>query len=127
MHELAPGTDRLGAEVTVTAEGLWRFHVEAWRDPIAQWRHDAEIKIPRGQDVELMLAEGALLFARAAARSRLTPGQPGDSARTVTADRRSRAARGRRQRPAGHARRRAGRGCRPGTEEPPGRARRPSR
>ncbi len=66
MRELAPGTDRLGAEVTVTAEGLWRFRVVAWRDPIAQWRHDAEIKIPMGQDVEVMLAEGALLFARAA-------------------------------------------------------------
>ncbi len=65
MRERAPGTDRLGAEVTVTAEGLWRFRVAAWRDPIAQWRHDAEIKIPMGQDAELMLAEGALLFARA--------------------------------------------------------------
>jgi starch synthase (maltosyl-transferring) len=42
------------------------YYLAAWRDPIAQWRHDAEIKIPREQDVELMLAEGALLFARAA-------------------------------------------------------------
>src|SRR6202040_1216297 len=50
MAELAPGTDRLGAEVTVTAEGQWHFYVLAWRDPVAQWRHDAEIKIPRGQD-----------------------------------------------------------------------------
>jgi starch synthase (maltosyl-transferring) len=66
MHELAPGTDRLGAEVTVTSEGLWKFYVVAWRDPIAQWKHDAEIKIPRGQDTELVLADGALLFARAA-------------------------------------------------------------
>jgi starch synthase (maltosyl-transferring) len=66
MHELAPGTDRLGADVTVTREGLWRFYVTAWRDPIAQWRHDAEIKIPRGQDTELMLGDGAALFARAA-------------------------------------------------------------
>jgi starch synthase (maltosyl-transferring) len=66
MHELSPGSDRLGAEVRVSSEGLWYYHVAAWRDPIAQWRHDAEIKIPREQDVELMLAEGALLFARAA-------------------------------------------------------------
>src|SRR5207237_646896 len=29
-------------------------------------RHDAEIKIPRGQDVELMFQEGGRLFARAA-------------------------------------------------------------
>ncbi len=74
MHELAPGTDRYGAEVTVTSEGAWQFHVEAWSDPIAHWHHDAAIKIPRGQDVELMLAEGALLFDRAARAIRQPPG-----------------------------------------------------
>ena len=66
MRELAPGTDRYGAEVTVTAEGLWHFQVEAWGDPIAHWRHDAAIKVPLGLETELMLAEGALLFERAA-------------------------------------------------------------
>ncbi len=66
MHELAPGTDRLGASVTVTAEGPWQFQVEAWGDPIAHWRHDAGIKVPRGLETELMLTEGALLFERAA-------------------------------------------------------------
>jgi starch synthase (maltosyl-transferring) len=74
MHEVTPGTDRYRAEVTVTSTGLWRFHVEAWGDPFAHWYHDAGIKIPRGQDVELMLAEGALLFDRAARRVR-EPGQ----------------------------------------------------
>jgi starch synthase (maltosyl-transferring) len=68
MAELAPGTDRYGADVTVTSAGLWRFHVEAWADPIASWHHDAAIKIPAGQDVELMLTEGALLFERAVRR-----------------------------------------------------------
>ncbi len=68
MRELAPGTDRYGADVTVTSEGLWRFHVEAWADPIASWHHDAAIKIPAGQDVELVLTEGALLFERAVRR-----------------------------------------------------------
>jgi len=68
MQDLAPGTDRHGAQVTVTSEGLWQFHVEAWGDPIAHWHHDAAIKVPRGQDVELMLAEGALLFERATRR-----------------------------------------------------------
>ena len=68
MRELAPGTDRYGADVTVTSEGLWRFHVEAWADPIASWHHDAAIKIPAGQDVELMLTEGALLYERAVRR-----------------------------------------------------------
>jgi starch synthase (maltosyl-transferring) len=74
MHELAPGIDRWGADVTVTSEGLWRFHVQAWADPIASWHHDAAIKIPAGQDVELMLTEGALLFERAARRIPLPPG-----------------------------------------------------
>ena len=68
MRELAPGTDRYGADVTVTSEGLWRFHVEAWADPIASWHHDAAIKIPAGQDAELVLTEGALLFERAVRR-----------------------------------------------------------
>jgi starch synthase (maltosyl-transferring) len=74
MRELDPGTDRYGAEVTVTSEGTWQFHVEAWSDPIAHWHHDAAIKVPRGQDVELMLAEGALLFERAARAIRQPPG-----------------------------------------------------
>jgi starch synthase (maltosyl-transferring) len=74
MRLLAPGSDRYGADVTVTCEGLWRFHVEAWGDPIASWRHDAAIKIPAGQDVELMLTEGALLFERAARRIPQPPG-----------------------------------------------------
>jgi starch synthase (maltosyl-transferring) len=74
MRELAPGTDRYGADVTVTCEGLWRFHVEAWADPIASWQHDAAIKIQAEQDVELMLAEGTLLFERAARRIPQPPG-----------------------------------------------------
>src|SRR6516164_9567128 len=74
MRQLAPGTDRWGTDVTVTGEGVWRFHVEAWGDPIASWHHDAAIKIPAGQDVELMLTEGALLFERAARRIPQPPG-----------------------------------------------------
>ena len=74
MRQLTPGTDRWGADVTVTSEGLWRFHVEAWADSIASWHHDAAIKIPAGQDVELMLTEGALLFERAARRIPQPPG-----------------------------------------------------
>src|ERR1700745_1087393 len=76
MRELAPGIDRWGTDVTVTGEGVWRFHVEAWGDPIASWHHDAGIKIPAGQDVELMLTEGALACERPARR---TPQPPGAS------------------------------------------------
>jgi starch synthase (maltosyl-transferring) len=77
MRELAAGTDRYGAEVTVTSEGLWHFEVEAWGDPLAHWRHDAAIKLPLGQDVELTLAEGALLFERAAAQAAKVPRSAG--------------------------------------------------
>jgi len=74
MRELGPGSDRYGGDVTVGGEGVWHFRVESWSDPIAAWQHDAGIKIPRGQDVELMLAEGALLFERAARSIRQPPG-----------------------------------------------------
>ena len=74
MRELGPGTDRYGGDVTVTGEGTWHFRVESWSDPIAAWQHDAGIKVPRGQDVELMLIEGALLFERAARSIRQPPG-----------------------------------------------------
>src|SRR5436305_9531090 len=74
MSELAPGTDRWGADVTVTGEGVWRFHVEAWGDPIASWHHDAAIKIPAGQAVDPMLTDGALLLERAARRIPQPPG-----------------------------------------------------
>ena len=66
MAEVAPGTDRYAADMTAGCVGHWRFAVEAWGDPIAHWRHDAGIKVPRGLDVPLMMAEGALLFERAA-------------------------------------------------------------
>ncbi|MCX5204101.1 alpha-1,4-glucan--maltose-1-phosphate maltosyltransferase [Streptomyces sp. NBC_00237] len=66
MRELAPGTDRWGADVTPDAEGLWSYVVEAWGDPVSTWRHHAGIKIPAGQDTELVLAEGAELYERAA-------------------------------------------------------------
>ncbi|TRV78520.1 alpha-1,4-glucan--maltose-1-phosphate maltosyltransferase [Streptomyces sp. 130] len=66
MRELAPGTDRWGAEVTPDSEGRWTYTVEAWSDPVATWRHAAGIKIPAGIDTALVLAEGAELYERAA-------------------------------------------------------------
>ena len=67
MRELAPGTDRWGAEVTPTSEGRWTYTVEAWGDPVTTWRRHAQIKIPAGIDTELVLEQGALLYERAAA------------------------------------------------------------
>jgi starch synthase (maltosyl-transferring) len=62
----APGTDRWSAEVTVDAEGMWTWVVEAWDDPLGTWWHDAPLKIEAGVDVELMLEEGARVYAEAA-------------------------------------------------------------
>ncbi|MGW0536377.1 alpha-1,4-glucan--maltose-1-phosphate maltosyltransferase [Streptomyces sp. NPDC003032] len=67
MRELAPGTDRWGADVTPDAEGRWTYAVEAWGDPVSTWRHHARIKIPAGLDTDLVLEEGARLHERAAA------------------------------------------------------------
>ncbi|ADI06806.1 alpha-amylase [Streptomyces bingchenggensis BCW-1] len=67
MHELAPGTDRWGAEVTPSAQGRWSYTIEAWSDPIGTWRHHATVKIPAGIDTDLVLEEGARLHERAAA------------------------------------------------------------
>ncbi|HEY3904952.1 MAG TPA: alpha-1,4-glucan--maltose-1-phosphate maltosyltransferase [Streptosporangiaceae bacterium] len=82
MRELAEGSDRYGAEVTPDSQGLWHFKVQAWGDPFAHWRHDAAIKVPIGQDVELMLAEGAQLFDRAAQQAAKAAAKaPGDAAK----------------------------------------------
>ncbi|MFD9073285.1 alpha-1,4-glucan--maltose-1-phosphate maltosyltransferase [Streptomyces lasiicapitis] len=66
MRELSPGSDRWAAEVTPDAEGRWTYTVEAWADPMTEWRRAAEIKIPADLDAGLMLEEGALLHERAA-------------------------------------------------------------
>ncbi|MFF4276952.1 maltotransferase domain-containing protein, partial [Streptomyces sp. NPDC001536] len=66
MRELAPGTDRWGADVTAGEPGHWTFQVEAWGDPITTWRHHAQIKIPAGMDTDLVLEDGARLYERAA-------------------------------------------------------------
>nr|WP_041294869.1 maltotransferase domain-containing protein [Isoptericola variabilis] len=68
MTDVAPGLDRFRGFLQPDAEGDWTFRVEAWSDPYATWARDAVIKAEAGQDVELMLAEGALLFERITAR-----------------------------------------------------------
>jgi starch synthase (maltosyl-transferring) len=83
MAEAMPGTDRHAARVTVGGEGRWQFQVEAWGDSIAHWRHDAGIKVPRGLDVGLMMAEGAILFERAARSIRPNRAVPAGSAGPV--------------------------------------------
>jgi starch synthase (maltosyl-transferring) len=67
MNPGPPGSDLWTVDVTLAEPGGWSFAVEGWSDPYGTWRHDAEIKVPAGIDVELMFAEGAAFFDRAAA------------------------------------------------------------
>ncbi|GAA1622162.1 alpha-1,4-glucan--maltose-1-phosphate maltosyltransferase [Kribbella alba] len=67
MTPVGQGTDRWTVDVTLQEQGAWTFAVEGWSDPYGTWRHNAEIKIPAGIDVDLMFAEGAAFFDRAAA------------------------------------------------------------
>ncbi|WP_165067650.1 alpha-1,4-glucan--maltose-1-phosphate maltosyltransferase [Marisediminicola senii] len=62
----APGTDRWHAEAPVASQGAWSYVVMAWNDDWATWLHNAEIKVPAGVDVELMLTTGSQLLTRAA-------------------------------------------------------------
>ncbi|MGE9351265.1 alpha-1,4-glucan--maltose-1-phosphate maltosyltransferase [Isoptericola variabilis] len=68
MADVAPGLDRfrgfLQPDAPSGPEGDWSFRVEAWSDPYGTWSHDAVIKFDAGQDVDLVLAEGRLLFER---------------------------------------------------------------
>ena len=66
MHKAAEHSDTWQADVRPDTEGEWSFRIEAWGDPLATWRHDAGIKVPAGQDIDLVFEEGALLFERAA-------------------------------------------------------------
>lgn len=70
MRPLQPGTDRWEAEVQLEAEGLWRYRIQAYADEFATWRHNAEVKVPAGIDVELMFTIGHDILVRAAADKR---------------------------------------------------------
>jgi starch synthase (maltosyl-transferring) len=84
MSELAPGTDRYGAQVSADRRGEWTFHVEAWSDPLSTWYHAARVKIPAGIDVELVFEDGARLLERAAVADPVTgPGAARGSRRGV--------------------------------------------
>ncbi|NNG18969.1 alpha-1,4-glucan--maltose-1-phosphate maltosyltransferase [Naumannella sp. ID2617S] len=71
MHPCEPvGFDRWEAWIRPDRMGAWKFRVEGWDDPWHTWEHHAEIKLPAGLDVELVLGEGRLLYAEAAAAAK---------------------------------------------------------
>ncbi|WP_430868626.1 alpha-1,4-glucan--maltose-1-phosphate maltosyltransferase [Demequina aurantiaca] len=61
------GNARYEASFVPSREGLHHFRVEAWSNPYATWAHAAELKIPAGVDVHLMLDEGVAVLTRAVA------------------------------------------------------------
>ena len=68
----APGSDRWHAEAQLPLEGEYRWRVRAFSDDWATWLHNAEIKIPADIDVDVMIALGAELLARAGNRAIVT-------------------------------------------------------
>ena len=65
MTETAPNSDRWRALAALPKAGTWHFRVQAYSDDWATWLHKAEIKVPLGQDVELVFSEGLQLLERA--------------------------------------------------------------
>ena len=65
MHEIGAGLDRWEVDVLLDVQGTWRYSIQAWTDDWATWLHNAEIKIPAGIDVKVMLLIGMELLARA--------------------------------------------------------------
>ncbi|MCB0918415.1 MAG: DUF3416 domain-containing protein [Actinobacteria bacterium] len=60
----ADGIDRWATTFRFMEKGDWSLAIQAWHDPVATWRHKAEIKIPADVDTELELEEGALVLER---------------------------------------------------------------
>jgi starch synthase (maltosyl-transferring) len=92
MSPGAPGTDRWNALARLDQVGVWRFRVQAYSDDWASWLHNAEIKIPLEQDVELVFAEGLVLLRRAGSSKAVRDAVAALSDVTLTPDERLAAA-----------------------------------
>jgi len=68
MRPVGAGLDRWQAEAQLTIAGEWSWQVRAFTDDWATWLHNAELKIPAGVDVDLMITMGRTLLGRAGSR-----------------------------------------------------------
>jgi len=68
MFPGTPGTDRWHTNAQLDSQGTWSWQVRAFADDWATWLHMADIKIPAGVDVDLMIAAGLALLTRAGNR-----------------------------------------------------------
>ena len=103
------GNSRWEGSITPTEIGAHELVIDAWTDRYATWRHEIDVKVAAGQDVELELEEGALLLEDAGrqasagrrTRDRLQAAADGDPPHELHP-----------RRPARRGRRRRGRGAR---------------
>jgi starch synthase (maltosyl-transferring) len=68
MTFVGAGTDRYEATICCPTQGVWSYRIEGWADPVATWRHAAQVKADAGQGVEELavdLEDGARLLERA--------------------------------------------------------------
>ena len=63
LTETFPGSDYFETRVLIDEIGTWSFQVLAYGDDFETWHHNATVKIPVGQDTELMIMEALALFA----------------------------------------------------------------
>lgn len=66
LHPIGEGIDRWRTEAVLAVKGNYSWLISAWNDDWATWLHNAELKIPAGVDVDVMLLEGTQLLAAAA-------------------------------------------------------------
>ncbi len=66
------GSDKWHAEVQLNLIGDYTFKIRAFADEYETWHHNASVKIAVGIDEDLMLLEGQVLFANAAAEKTRT-------------------------------------------------------
>jgi starch synthase (maltosyl-transferring) len=69
LTALDDGTDRWQVEITLAAQGAWRYGFEAFADDFATWAHAASVKIAAGVDVPVMSVLGGEILTRASAET----------------------------------------------------------
>ncbi len=67
LTPIGEGRDLWGVDLPMTKAGNFSFCIEGYSDDYATWLHNAEIKVPAGIDVDVMMTLGRQIFTRAAA------------------------------------------------------------
>jgi starch synthase (maltosyl-transferring) len=70
MDCVNPGLDLWETRIRPDRCGHWSFRIEAFSAPYETWAHIAEVKIPAGIDVDLVLAQGEAVLEAVVAEAR---------------------------------------------------------